>query len=308
MGRNIIHFLGITTGGSAVRKVFPAWMGLLGIDAELTTTDLPAGSSAASYRDFFGMIRDDPAALGAVITAHKTAVYGHAADLFTYIDQPSHQFEEISVVSRNARGLDGTVVEPKSITTTLEQMGGRERLLGPDRDVAIFGAGGTAVSLLAVLSSTQWPTACRPRQVHLVDVSLDRLQHAYGLATSGENPLQVEMLHSPGSIQLSDLGQMPDGSLIINATGLGKDKPGTPFALPARWPHAAHVWDLNYRGELLALEEARNAAPEKNLTAHDGWLLFINGWAEALSRIFNMHIHHELRGQMNQLAQEVRNL
>jgi shikimate 5-dehydrogenase len=306
MTRETIYFLGITTGGSAVRKVFPAWMDLLGVDADLKTVDVPAGSPAEPYRNFLTQVRDEPTALGAVITAHKTAIFQHGQDLFAQTDPDSQRFEEISVISRVPGGLRGTVIEHHSIATTLAQMGGGTPFTGPDRDVVVFGAGGTAVSLIATLTAESWPDEHRPRKLHLVDVSADRLQHAHDLATTGAKPLCVNVLHTQGDTSLSYLGDLPPHTLIVNATGLGKDKPGAPFTLPAPWPEGAHVWDLNYRGDLLMLDEARRVAAERHLDPQDGWLLFINGWAESLSRIVGRPIDDDERAEMNRLAQQVR--
>jgi shikimate 5-dehydrogenase len=306
MSAHSIYFAGISTGGSAVRKVFPGWMELLGVDAELETVDIPAGSPASPYWDFVSRVKDDPSALGAVITAHKTSIYEHTEDLFTTITPISARFGEISVIYRDGDGLGGTIIEPDSIATTLYQMGGGTPFLGPDRDVVVYGAGGTAVSLIARLTAPSWPKDYRPRTLHLVDTSAERLEHARTLAAETERPLQVQVVQSTGTSRLDALGPLPQGSLIVNATGLGKDRPGSPIELPAPWPEAAHVWDLNYRGALVMLDDARAADPAQRLDVHDGWLLFINGWADSLATIIGSPIPDDQRATMDLLAQKVR--
>ena len=49
------------------------------------------------------------------------------------------------------------------------------------------------------------------------------------------------------------------GALVVNATGLGKDGPGSPLTDRARFPVDAVAWDLNYRGDLVFLQQARRA-------------------------------------------------
>lgn len=118
--------------------------------------------------------------------------------------------------------------------------------------------------------------------------------------------MPVDVLHSPGAIQLSFLGSLTPNTLIVNATGMGKDRPGAPLSLPAPWPERAHVWDLNYRGDLLMLDDVRRASPGRRLSAHDGWQLFINGWAESLSQIVGRQIERPTRVRMDELARKAR--
>jgi shikimate 5-dehydrogenase len=304
--RQRIVFAGITTGGSAVRRVFPQWMELLGESIDLETVDIPAGSPATPYRVLVSRLAADQSVRGAVITAHKRAVHDYAADLLAGTDKAARTFREISVLYRQAGRLHGTVIEPASIATTLVQMGNGNPIITQDADTVVYGAGGTAVSLIACLTDPGWPTRARPRCLHLTDISVDRLQHAHDLAVGGPDKLCVAVHNTSGQASLGELGPLPDRSLIVNATGLGKDRPGSPVMLPAPWPQEARVWDLNYRGQLLMLDDARAAAPERRLTTHDGWLLFINGWAESLARITGRPILADARVMMSDLARQAR--
>ena len=58
------------------------------------------------------------------------------------------------------------------------------------------------------------------------------------------------------------LAALPAGSLVVNATGLGKDRPGSPLTgeVRSRWKGIA--WEFNYRGELEFLHQAgRSSRP-----------------------------------------------
>mgnify|MGYP003307659247 FL=1 len=78
--------------------------------------------------------------------------------------------------------------------------------------------------------------------------------------------------------------------MIINATGLGKDKPGSPFTWDVQYPQNSIVWELNYRGELIILDQAESQRNKKNHTIHDGWIYFIHGWLEVIAEVFQMEI------------------
>lgn len=281
-------------------------MDLLGENITLDTLDIPADSPAAPYRELVASIMSDPTIRGAVITAHKTAVYEHAADLLDGIDKMAEQLGEVSVIYRTGTSLRGTVIEHRSITRALTDMGNGTPITRSDADVMVFGAGGTAVALIAALKATSWPDPARPHTLHLVDVSADRLHHAQNVAHRGPHPLRVHIHLSDGSIRLSDLPDLPARSLIINATGLGKDRPGTPLELPAVWPEQAHVWDLNYRGDLPMLSDAERALGDLQIHVHNGWALFIHGWAESLSQILCRTIAGSLRQRMDELARKAR--
>ena len=77
------------------------------------------------------------------------------------------------------------------------------------------------------------------------------------------------------------------GSLIVNATGMGKDRPGAPITAAVRFPRAAIAWDLNYRGELEFLAIARATG---HVIVHDGFEYFLHGWAAALTPVLGIDV------------------
>lgn len=56
------------------------------------------------------------------------------------------------------------------------------------------------------------------------------------------------------------------------------------------WPENSLVWELNYRGDLTMLKQAGGRAAERSLEIHDGWRLFMHGWALSLSLIFHIRV------------------
>jgi shikimate dehydrogenase len=301
----MICFLGISTGGSVARRAFEGWMRLLGADFALERVDLPAGAPAQSYRQLMDRIRSEAFA-GLTVTAHKTALFEHAGDLLDGVDEPARIASEISVIYSNAHEFRGTIIEPKSIAATLTELGGDSAMTLDTADVVVLGAGGTAVSLVMCLTEQAWPASARPRRIHFVDTSPQRLAHVAALSNAWPPSLETRTILSEGEVSLADLGPLPAKSLIVNATGLGKDRPGSPISLPTSWPLGAKVWDLNYRGDLLMPQAARDAEASSAVHAYDGWNLFINGWAEGLSKIMGRSIDQTERAAMNEHARTLR--
>ena len=91
-------FVGVSTGGSAIRTVFPHWADALGLPTRaLVGHDVPLNAPPSSYRELVAAIADDPQHWGALVTTHKVAVHAAAADLFDELD-------EVSPTGRNRRG------------------------------------------------------------------------------------------------------------------------------------------------------------------------------------------------------------
>jgi shikimate 5-dehydrogenase len=80
------------------------------------------------------------------------------------------------------------------------------------------------------------------------------------------------------------------GSLIINATGMGKDRPGAPISGAARFPAGGVAWDLNYRGELEFLSIADAQAATRRVRVADGWRYFLHGWTEVIAEVFQIEL------------------
>ncbi|HMC44204.1 MAG TPA: shikimate dehydrogenase, partial [Caballeronia sp.] len=86
------------------------------------------------------------------------------------------------------------------------------------------------------------------------------------------------------------LQHLSPGALVINATGLGKDAPGSPLSDAAVFPERAVVWDLNYRGNLVFLDQARAQETARALQIEDGWTYFIYGWTRVIAEVFHVDI------------------
>jgi shikimate dehydrogenase len=99
---------------------------------------------------------------------------------------------------------------------------------------------------------------------------------------------------------------LPAGSMIVNATGMGKDRPGSPLPPDTLFPRDGIVWDLNYRGELAFLHHARAQAHDRRLRLFDGWLYFLHGWCEHMAEVFDREVTPELFGEFRRVSDEWR--
>jgi shikimate 5-dehydrogenase len=104
------------------------------------------------------------------------------------------------------------------------------------------------------------------------------------------------------------VNELKAGSLVVNATGLGKDVHGSPITKGAKFPERGYAWEFNYRGELIFLDQARAQEKTRHLHVEDGWLYFIHGWTRVIAEIFNVEI--PTKGpdfdRISQIAAEVR--
>jgi shikimate 5-dehydrogenase len=103
--------------------------------------------------------------------------------------------------------------------------------------------------------------------------------------------IPLDYHHTP-HLEATDavLATLPPGSLVINATGLGKDAPGSPLSDRAVWPDRGIAWDFNYRGELLFLAQARAQPTAKQMQIEDGWIYFLHGWTRVIAEVFHIDI------------------
>ncbi len=275
-----MYFIGVSTRSSSICELFPRWMGLAGVpDAELEGIDIAVGAAPECYRSAVAGIRDDRHAAGALVTTHKVALYEHARDLFTDFNEEAAELGEVGCIVKRGERLSGLGLDTLTSGLALQDILGRAPFRG---HALILGAGGAGVALAAHLEANH-----QPEGITLTDVSPDRLDRA-------RRHTGARCLTALENDRLT--GSLPPGSLIVNATGLGKDRPGSPISPSARFPRDVIAWDFNYRGELLFLDYAR----AQGARAVDGWRYFLHGWSQILSRVLGFELTPELFAAMRQ--------
>jgi shikimate 5-dehydrogenase len=109
---------------------------------------------------------------------------------------------------------------------------------------------------------------------------------------AGINPgIRMEYVLA-GTAEANDavVGALKPNSLVVNATGLGKDAEGSPLSDAVRFPEGALVWEYNYRGKLVFLEQAKAQEKARSLRIEDGWVYFIHGWTRVIAEVFGIDI------------------
>jgi shikimate 5-dehydrogenase len=102
------------------------------------------------------------------------------------------------------------------------------------------------------------------------------------------------------------LAAMPPGSLVVNATGLGKDRPGSPLSDAVVFPESAWVWEFNYRGSLEFMHQALTQQQERSLHVIDGWRYFIHGWSQVVADVFELTLTPSIVEELAAAAESVR--
>jgi len=286
-----VVFVGVTTGSSLAHQAFARWQPLTGVDCELRGVDIAVNADDGGYAVVLDQLRRDPAVLGAVVTTHKLRMFQVGRARFDRLDPIAVACEEVNAVKRHADGsLEAWARDPVSVGRVVDRIWPQNT-----GQVICLGAGGTAVALAHHLFTTRPP-------VPFVCAEPD--SNAAGrVARIAGHPVGSHLGTGPWDHLLADA---PPGSLIVNATGLGKDRPGSPITEQALFPPGATVWELNYRGELTLLHHARRQAKQCQLNVHDGWDLFCHGWAAALSVVLGLPDDADLGDRFAHAAQGLR--
>lgn len=297
-----LYFIGVTTGQSSIMKVFPEWASALGIDAVIKGFDFAPHSSAAEYREVVQFIKEDPLSLGALVTTHKIDLFDTCKDLFEYVDPYAEQLGEVSSISKKGDMLCAHAKDPISSGLALENFVPKNFWTQFDGDVLLLGAGGSSLAMSVYLAQEKFRNNI-PRKIMIANRSIPRLESAKKILDGIHPEIQFEYIHNP-TPQDNDktLASLKPYSLIVNATGLGKDGPGSPLTNDCTFPENSLVWEINYRGNLLFKEQADKQAHEKHLHVEDGWVYFIHGWTQVIAEVFHIEIEGEILNRLSDIA------
>jgi shikimate 5-dehydrogenase len=286
-----MYFIGVTTGKSSIMKVFPRWAQHLGLgDCAIKGFDFKLHDEPERYREAVAFIKSDPLSLGALVTTHKIDLLQACRDQFDELDEFADVLGEVSSISKDAGRLVAHAKDPITSGLAMEAFLPDRHWARTEAEVFVLGAGGSAIAITWYLMREQHG-ANRPSRIIVGNRSTPRLEEMKRVHERLGAGVPVEYIHTP-SPEISDgiLAQLRPGSLVINATGLGKDAPGSPLTDAARFPEKGIVWELNYRGDLLFLQQARARQQERRLQIEDGWIYFIHGWTRVMAEVFHVKI------------------
>jgi shikimate 5-dehydrogenase len=278
-------------------KVFPAWAAHLGLhDAQIVGIDFPLHAAADDYREAVRFIKNDPLSLGALVTTHKIDLYKACRDLFDVVDAQAELMEETSCLSKREGRLVCHAKDPITSGLALESILPSNHFARTGAELFCMGAGGSTIAITWNLMQHN-RGADVPSRVVVSNRSQPRLDAIKRIHASIESAVPAEYVLAPcPEDNDAVLAGLKPGSLVINATGLGKDAPGSPLSEAAVFPKHGIAWDLNYRGNLVFLEQARRQKDERNLQIEDGWTYFIHGWTEVIREVFDRDMPAEGRG------------
>jgi shikimate 5-dehydrogenase len=301
------YFIGVTTGHSSINKVFPLWMNLMGKpDVVLEGIDHPIHDKAENYRNSVAQIKNDPLSLGALVTTHKMNVYAAAKDMFDYFDPYALATGELSCISKLAGQLRGHAKDPVTAGLSLETIIEPGYFGRTGGHVFCLGAGGSAVATLLYLINKEDP-ADRPEKFIAVNRSEGKLEHMREMVEKYDSDIQVEYIHnSDPAVNDQVMEDLPEYSLVINATGMGKDTPGSPVTDKCQFPKNGIAWEFNYRGELDFMHQAEKQIKTRNLKVEDGWIYFLHGWSQVIAEVLEVDLTPELFIELDRAASTVR--
>ena len=298
-----LYFIGVTTGQSSIMKVFPKWADALGLkDAVIKGIDFAPHSSAEEYREAVTFIKNDPLSLGALVTTHKIDLFNTCKDLFEYVDPYAERLGEVSSISKKGGKLCAHAKDPIYSVLALENFVPANYWTQYDMAVLLLGAVGSTLAMSVYFAKEQYG-ANVPKRLHIANRSVPRLESAQAIL-DGINPkIHFEYIHNPTPADNDKtLASLKPHSLIVNATGLGKDGPGSPLTDDCVFPEDSLVWEINYRGDLLFKRQAEAQAQSRRLHVEDGWIYFIHGWTQVISEVFQIDIKGELLEKLSEIA------
>lgn len=168
-----------------------------------------------------------------------------------------------------------------------------------------MGAGGSAIAITSyLLKETHGENV--PAKIYVSDRSQQRLDSMESIIKQLSPDSNVEYVLVAEPVDNDKiLAKLKPYSLVINATGLGKDRPGSPLTNDCQFPQNSFVWELNYRGDLLFMKQAAQQQAEKALHIEDGWVYFIHGWTQVISEVFHITIGPNEFTQLEQIANQL---
>ena len=288
-------------------KVFPLWMEVLGRkEVVIEGIDCKIHDEPEAYLKAVAQIKYDPLSLGALVTTHKIDLLTAARDMFDYLDPYAQITDEVSSISKLDGRLEGHAKDPITSGASLDAIIGKDYFAKTHGDVLCFGAGGSAIATLLHLINKK-DKGDRPNKVTFVNRSQLRLDHAKEMVGGLETDIEIEYICNSDAL-LNDkiMEKITPHSIIINATGMGKDTPGSPITWEGKFPMNSIAWEFNYRGELDFLHQSLAQVESRKMKVEDGWLYFVHGWTQVIAQVLHFDLTPALFDQLDHAASTVR--
>jgi shikimate dehydrogenase len=301
------YFVGVTTSKSSIMKVFPRWMEALGRpDIVIEGMDHVLHDAAEAYRQTVAQIKYDPLSLGALVTSHKISVLEAAKDMFDVLHSSAKITGEVSCISKRNGQLVGHAKDPLTSEMSLNAVLGESYFERTGGHVLNFGAGGSGKAIALHLIEKDHPED-RPARFVMVNRSEPRLMKFKEMVESLDTDIQFEYILNNDPIRNDEIMEnMPDGTVVINATGLGKDLPGSPVTDAGLFPRNAVAWEINYRGELDFWHQAKAQEGSRGILVEDGWLYFLHGWTQHIAEVLHIDMEEDTFAKLTEIVADLR--
>ncbi len=301
------YFIGVTTEKSSINKVFPLWMRVLGRpEVVLEGVDCRIHDDPEVYRRAVAQIKYDPLSQGALVTTHKIDLLTAARDMFEFLDPYALITDEVSSISKLDGRLEGHAKDPITAGASLDAIIDKGYFGRTRGHVLCFGAGGSAIATLLHLINKK-DRGDRPAKFTFVNRSQGRLDHAREMVCGLQTDIETEYIcNSDPALNDQIMAKFPPYSIIINATGMGKDTPGSPITWDGKFPVNSIAWEFNYRGELDFMHQSLAQVESRNVKVEDGWIYFVHGWTQVVAQVLHFDLTPALFDKLNAAASSVR--
>ena len=272
-------------------KVFPLWARHLQLDAVIEGFDFALHDEPGCYREAVSYLKGDPYALGGLVTTHKLDLYRACQDMFDGTGPYTQLLNEASSISKRDGRLWAHAKDPITSGLALEAFVEPGYWASTAADLCLLGAGGSSLALTLFLINKEAGGGDVPRRVVVTNRSPTRLEEMKRIHSSMDHGIEFSYHLCPEPADNDAVvAQLAPRSLVANATGLGKDSPGSPLSDETVLPEGGIAWEFNYRGDLLFLVQARSQMTARGLSVEDGWVYFMHGWTRVMAEVFHIDI------------------
>jgi shikimate 5-dehydrogenase len=301
------YFVGVTTSKSSIMKIFPRWMIALGRpDVTIEGIDHKIHDEPEAYRRTVAQMKYDPLSLGALVTTHKIDLLEAARDMFDQLHDSARLTGEVSSISKRGQVMWGHAKDPLTSGLSMDAFLGGSYFSRTGGHFLCFGAGGSGKAMALHLIAKENP-GDRPERFVVVNRSKGRLDGMQAMVESLDTDIEFEYIQNAEPEKNDEImADMPDGTVVVNATGKGKDTPGSPVTNAGLFPREGIAWEINYRGELDFWHQAMAQKESRNVFVEDGWLYFLHGWTQVIAEVLHLDIDEPTFNKLAEVAEDLR--
>jgi len=275
-------------------------------DLKIYPYDLKIHDKNENYRKAVAQVKYDKNCYGALVTTHKIDLYAAAKDMFDYLDYYAQLLSELSCISKKDSRLEGYAKDPISAGSSFDNFIKKGYFSKTGGHVLLLGAGGSSFAIILHLINKK-DKVDRPEKIIVINRSQPRLTHLKEILNKLETDIEIKSICNSDPERNDEIiGKLPEYSIIINATGMGKDTPGSPVTDNCLFPKNSYVWELNYRGKLDFMHHAEKQIQSRKVKVEDGWIYFINGWTQVIFQSLHMKISTDIFDKFKNIANSIR--